>query len=85
MAEIKFAELVFTDDKVKTIVPVNYVRFNRTDEQPISPKNDQDFDREHKYYGRWYYCQKNGRKCDQNHIHEFDNFGANIFNLGGLR
>lgn len=83
MVAIKLAEVVFLQDKVKKIIPTNYLLYNRNDKQAINPENDQDFEGDHIYYARWYYCGKRGSKCDGKHVHRFNYYKAKVFHLGG--
>lgn len=81
---MQLAEVVYLDDRLIKIIPVAYIRYNRNDDNPIKPINDNDFESEHVYFARWYHCGKNGSKCDEQHVHDYNTFKAKIFHLGGL-
>lgn len=84
MGEIKFAQIVYSRDKVEKIIPVSSIRYQKKDKESIKPINDTDFEVDHEYYARWYHCSKSkGLKCHEKHIHDYNSYKAKIFHMGG--
>lgn len=83
MAKLKYARIVFEDEKNLTrIVLIDDIQFQRADKECIKPKSDEDFTEGHIYYVKYYHCQKTGDTCLEDHEHNFDYYGAYIYALG---
>ena len=80
---INLAEVIFSSDKIREIVPVNRVEYDRNSAESINPCNREDFEKNHKYIVTLFTCVKEGNKCKKAHDHPCKMTGAYIYHLGG--
>lgn len=85
MGDIIYAQVIFEDEKRKKLIwLVSDIKYSRKDGdgKSIQPKDDQDFDRKHKYYAKYFLCTDEGKICDTNHSHIHTYYGVFITLLG---
>lgn len=80
---VRFAEITYTDDKFEAIVPIEDVKEKKQDKTCIRPVDCTDFFENQKYYVKFYYCGIKGKKCEEDHEHDFQYHKAFIRSLLG--
>ena len=84
---MQFACVVFRDElslNRKRVKRIQEIKFNKNDAICIDPESSQDFNKNHKYFVKWYGCNKDGEACqDIDCEHPYQYCSAYIHFLAG--
>ncbi|KAJ8680621.1 hypothetical protein QAD02_016408 [Eretmocerus hayati] len=80
---ILFAQCIFERDNYISIVPMSYIKYDKSSTDCIQPKHKLDFEPNHKYRVKWFECNSRGIKCDDPKCkHQFSEWSAKLHVLG---
>lgn len=79
-----FASVIFLKDKVKQIVPIEFIKTSKEKDKFFDPQHLQDYDEEKTYYVKWFFCGTRGSVCGLQHKHEYAYYAASIYCLSGM-
>lgn len=80
---VNFARVIFSKDKVKKIVPIEFIKASKKKNSFYDPQHILDYDEKKMYYVKWFSCGNQGSTCQLNHSHPYEYYAAFIDCLSG--